>query len=98
MSLQGPMVLVAEGPATELVAALVAAGAFPIVETKWADAPAAFQSVKPAAVVIAEAGAPADVAAANELCRQIATVTGTIVPVVGRVGGALEAALPIALA
>lgn len=92
------MVLVAEGPATDLVAALVAAGAFPVVETKWADAPAAFQSVKPAAVVIAEAGAPADAAAANELCRQIATATGTVVPVVARVGGALEAALPIALA
>ena len=92
------MILIAENPATDLVAALVAAGAFPIVEAKWADAPVAFHAVKPTAVVIAEPGAPADVAAANELCRKIATVSGTIVPVVAWVGGALEAALPIALA
>jgi GGDEF domain-containing protein len=98
MSLQGPMILVAEGPATDLVAALVAAGAFPIVETKWADAPAAFLSVQPAAVIIAEPGAAANAAAANEFCRQIATAAGTVVPVVARVCGELEAALPIALA
>ncbi len=36
------MILVADSPATELVDALAAAGAFPIVETKWVDAPAAF--------------------------------------------------------
>ncbi len=98
MSLQGPMIVVADGPATDLVDALAAAGAFPIVETKWADAAAAFHSVKPAAVVIAEPGAPADEAAARMLCRRIATAAGTIVPVVARVQGEQEAAVPIALA
>ena len=53
------MIVVADSPATDLVDALVAAGAFPIVETTWADAPTAFNSVKPTAVVIAEPGAPA---------------------------------------
>ena len=58
MSLQGPIIVVAEQPAADLVEALSAAGAFPIVETKWADAPAAFLTVKPSAVVIAEPGPP----------------------------------------
>jgi len=31
MSLQGPMIVVADSPATDLVDALVAAGAFPII-------------------------------------------------------------------
>jgi hypothetical protein len=56
MSLQGPLIVVAEQPASGLVEALSAAGAFPIVETKWADAPAAFLTVKPTAVVIAGRG------------------------------------------
>ena len=92
------MIVVADVPATDLVDALVAAGAFPIVETTWADAPTAFDSVKPTAVVIAEPGAPASESAARELCRQIATAKGTIVPVVARVHGDQETAVPIALA
>jgi GGDEF domain-containing protein len=98
MSLQGPMLVVADSPATGLVDALVAAGAFPIVETTWADAPTAFVSVKPTAVVIAEPGAPLDEAAARMLCLQIATAKGTIVPVIARVHGDQESAIPIALA
>jgi hypothetical protein len=60
MSLQGPLIVVAEQPAAELVEALSAAGAFPIVETTWAGAPAAFLTVKPSAVVIAEPRSPAN--------------------------------------
>lgn len=97
MSLQGPLIVVAETPATELVQALSAAGAFPIVETKWADAPAAFVTVKPSAVVIAEPGSPANVASARMLCLQIATVNGPIVPVIALVCGDDDAAVPIAL-
>src|SRR5665811_2264910 len=97
MSLQGPMIVVADSPATDLVDALVAAGAFPIVETTWADAPTAFVSVKPTAVVIAEPGAPPNEAAARMLCLQIATANGTIVPVIARAYGDQEAAIPIAL-
>ncbi len=92
------MIVVADGPATDVVDALVAAGAFPIVESKWADAPTAFRSVKPTAVVIAEPGPPASETAARKLCSQIATANGTIVPVIARVHGDQEAAVPIALA
>jgi hypothetical protein len=97
MSMQGPLIVVAEQPATELVEALSTAGAFPIVESKWTDAPAAFVTVKPAAIVIAEPGAPANIASARMLCLQVATVNGPIVPVIARVCGDDDAAVPIAL-
>ena len=97
MSLQGPLIVVAEQQAAELVQALSTAGAFPIVESKWADAPAAFVTVKPAAIVIAEPGAPANIASARMLCLQVATVNGPLVPVIARVCGDDDAAEPIAL-
>ncbi|MGA8920888.1 MAG: GGDEF domain-containing protein [Pseudolabrys sp.] len=97
MSLQGPLIVVAEQPAAGLVEALSAAGAFPIVETKWADAPAAFLTVKPSAVVIAEPGPPTNEASARMLCLQITTVNGAMVPVIACVRGDADAAVPIAL-
>ncbi len=97
MSLQGPLIVVAEHPATALVEALGTAGAFPIVETKWADAPAAFLTVKPSAVVVAEPGPPANDEAARMLCLQVATFSGPVVPVIACVRGDEDAAVPIAL-
>ncbi|AXK80019.1 GGDEF domain-containing protein [Pseudolabrys taiwanensis] len=97
MSLQGPLVVVAEVPAPDVVEALGAAGAFPIVEANWADAPTAFVSVKPAAVVIAEPGPAPSEAAARMLCLQIATAQGPIVPTVALCDAGSEPALPIAL-
>jgi len=91
------MIVVADQPAADLVDALGAAGAFPIVETKWADAPTAFVAVKPAAVVIADPGPPPSESAARMLCLQIATAKGTIVPVIARAHGDQEAAIPLAL-
>lgn len=97
MSLQGPILVVVEQPAADLVAALGAAGAFPIVETNWNDAPTAFVSVKPAAVVIAEAGAPPSEASARMLCLQIATVPGAVVPTLAFTHAGENVALPLAL-
>jgi GGDEF domain-containing protein len=97
MSLQGPLIVVADTPATELTGALSAAGAFPIVEATWADAPTAFVSVKPSAVVIAEPGPPPSESSARMLCLQIATAKGPLVPVIGLADGDREAALPNAL-
>ena len=97
MSLQGPLIVVTEQSAAGLVEALSAAGAFPIVEAKWADAPTAFVTVKPSAVLIAEPGPPANEASARMLCLQIATMNGPIVPVIARVRGDEDAAVPIAL-
>jgi GGDEF domain-containing protein len=97
MSLQGPMIVVAENPAADLVQALGAAGAFPIVEAKWADAPTAFVAVKPSAVVIAEPGPAASEASSRMLCLQIATLAGPIVPAIAYADGDRDAAIPIAL-
>jgi hypothetical protein len=97
MSLQGPLIVVAENPATDLMDALGAAGAFPIVESSWAEAPTAYVSVKPAAVIIVEPGPPKSESAARTLCLQIASTKGPIVPVIARVQGEQEAAIPIAL-
>jgi hypothetical protein len=98
MSLQGPIVVVAEHPAVDLVAALSAAGAFPIIETNWTDAPASFVSVKPCAVIIAEPGPPPSDASARMLCLQIATTTGPVTPVIALTSSDLDAAIPIAIA
>lgn len=97
MSLQGPIIVVAEQPAIDVVEALRTTGAFPIVETKWADAPTAFIAVKPAAVVIAEPGLSPSETSARMLSLQLATVNGTIVPTIARVLGQQGAAIPNAL-
>jgi GGDEF domain-containing protein len=97
MSLQGPLIVVAESPATALVEALGDAGAFPIVETKWADAPTAFVSVKPSAVIIAEPGPPVNESCSRMLCLQIATASGPIVPTIAFADDEHDAAIPLAL-
>lgn len=97
MSLQGPLIVVADTPAPDVVEALSAAGAFPIIEAAWADAPTAFVSVKPAGVVIAEPGPAPSKSAARMLCLQIATTQGPIVPTIALCHGDREPAVPIAL-
>ena len=97
MSLQGPLIVVAEQPAAELVELLREAGAFPVVETRWADAPTALVAVKPNAVVIAEPGPPPSETGARMLCLQVVTTTGPIIPVVALTQGDDDAAIPIAL-
>lgn len=98
MALQGPIVVIADHPAGELIQAFTNAGAFPVVETRWADAPAALASIKPSAVVLAEPTA-ADPAAALALAQQIANAD-LYVPVIARVDDAtmpaLGCAVPIA--
>jgi hypothetical protein len=66
MALQGPFIVVADGSAEDVVAALRADGAFPIVETGWADVPAALATVEPEAIVLADVSAdPAQIEALN---------------------------------
>jgi hypothetical protein len=55
MPLQGAFVVVADGPAEDVVSGLRAAGAFPIIESGWPDAPNALASVEPEAIVLADA-------------------------------------------
>src|SRR5579863_18346 len=54
MALQGPFAVIADSPAPDVMDALRAAGAFPIIEATWADAPTALAAVEPEAVILAE--------------------------------------------
>jgi len=54
MALQGPFAIIANEPAREVVEALRSAGAYPIIETRWADAAAVLQARLPQAVILAD--------------------------------------------
>lgn len=94
MSLQGPMVVVADSPAPDLVEALGAAGAFPVVESRWAEAPSNFISVQPSAIVLAEPGPASDPQAAQTLGLQIQTRNGPYIPLIGRTRSDAAIAIP----
>ena len=96
MSLQGPILIVANKPAGGLAQAFTDAGAFPIVEASWAGAPTAAAEVKPSAIVLSEPDA-ADSAAAVALARHAAEAV-PFIPMVIRVREDMAAALPEALA
>src|SRR5262245_29658635 len=97
MAMLGPMVVVAEAAAADLVDILGRAGAFPIVETKFADAAAAVTEILPAALLIADvAPAPSD-KHLKALLRTIETRGGPFMPVLARVDGPGMVAIPYAL-
>src|SRR5580692_5438804 len=85
-SLQGPFAVIADSPVPDVVDALRVAGAFPIIEVTWADAPAALASIEPEAVVLAEPcahRARVD-ALANVLSEQRKKGSGLYMPVIAR--------------
>lgn len=87
MALQGPFVVVADSPASDVVAVLRADGAYPIIETSWADAATALVTVEPEGVVLAEPVADeraAPFAAAIE--ERYCNGTGAFIPIVARIG------------
>ena len=86
MALQGPFVVVADNPAPDVVEALQTAGAFPIIETNWADAAAALASVEPEGLVLAEPSS--DPVRAGEFARaledSLMAKSGAFTPVIAR--------------
>ena len=92
MSLQGPIIVIAERSAGDLIQAFTAAGAFPVVEARFSDAAAAVASINPAAVIITQT-ATTEPDAAQALERQIAQ-SDIILPVLAQVSG--DSAPPIA--
>jgi hypothetical protein len=86
MALQGPFAVIADTPAPDVVDALRAAGGSPIVETTWADAPAALAGVEPEAIVLADACPDAARAAAlaDLLGEQRDKGNGLFMPVIAR--------------
>jgi hypothetical protein len=100
MALQGPFAVVADSQAPDVVDALRAAGAFPIIETTWADAPNALASIEPEAVVLAEPCS--DRSHADALAEALAAARekagGLYTPVIARTRDDGPAMLPEALA
>jgi hypothetical protein len=98
MALLGPMVVVAEHSAPALVEMLGQAGAFPIVDVSWADAPAAIAEIQPAALLLAEHSP--DMTAVEAVVRTIETRGGPFMPVLALLDQddepAILDALPIA--
>src|SRR5271170_763016 len=96
MALQGPFVVVADSPAPDVVEALRAAGAFPIIETNWPDAAAAMASVEPEAVVLAEPCGDRERAAefARALADRLDAGSCAFTPIIARIRE--DAAAPLA--
>ena len=91
------MVIVAESPATDLVDTLSRAGAFPIVETKFAEAAAAVGEIQPAALLIAETSPSPSEKHLKALLKTIETRGGPFMPVLARVDAADMIEIPFAL-
>ncbi len=97
MAQLGPMVVVAETLAADLVDMLGKAGAFPIVEAKLADAAAAVTEIQPVALLIAEPSASPNPRQLQALLKVIETRGGPVMPVLARVDGPNLIDIPFAL-
>ena len=95
MSLQGPILIVANKPVGGLAQSFTDAGGFPVVEASWAGAATAAAEVKPAAIVLTEPEA-ADNDAAIALTRHVAQAA-LFIPMIARVREDMASALPGAL-
>jgi hypothetical protein len=86
MPLQGPLAVIADQPARDVVEALRAAGAYPIIEARWADAAAVLQARPPQAIVLAEGCTDRARAAVLEraLELQAEEEAGLFMPVIAR--------------
>lgn len=86
MSLQGPVVVIAEQSSPDLIAALSEAGAFPVIEASCLQAIAAIDATDPSAIVLADGHAAHDRALGESLTRTI-TRRIPIIPVVACAAG-----------
>src|SRR5215470_7918092 len=97
MALLGPMVVVAEASAADLIDVLGKAGAFPIVETPWADAPAAIAEIQPVALAIADPEGVPSPRHLRAVTQCIETRGGPVMPVIALTENESAPALPDAL-
>jgi hypothetical protein len=100
MALQGPFAVIADTSAPDVVDALRAGGAFPIIEATWAHAPSALAAIEPEAVILAEPASDRthDEALASYLVEQRQKNSGLYMPVVARLRDDGASAVPDALA
>jgi hypothetical protein len=99
MALLGPMVVVAEKPAAGLLDVLGKAGAFPIIDATWAEAPNAIAEVQPAALLLADTGPAPDPRLLHAVIRRLENRGGPFMPILARVTrdrpAAIASALPV---
>ena len=97
----GPMVVVAEHSASAFIDVLEKAGAFPVVDATWADAPAAITEIQPAALLLAEPEPCPDASAVETLLKKIESRGAPFMPVLARVDKesdmAISDALPVTI-
>ena len=91
------MVVVAETSAADLVDVLGKAGAFPIIETRWADAPAAIAEIQPVALAIADPEGTPPPRHVRAVSQCIETRSGPVMPVIALVENDGTPAIPGAL-
>jgi hypothetical protein len=86
MALQGPFAVIANQPARDVVEALRAAGAYPIIEARWADATTVLQARPPQAVILADGCADRARAAVLDKALEVAAEqkAGLFTPVIAR--------------
>src|SRR5580704_4360580 len=100
MALQGTFVVVADSPAQDVVAGLSAAGAFPVIEARWAEAPAALASIEPEAIVLGDiCGNDKHTFALQRALAERRKKTGDIlIPIIARTSDDVAVGIPDALA
>jgi len=100
MALQGPFAVITDSQASDVVEALRAAGAFPIIEATWVDAANALAAIEPEAVILAEPCPDRSCAAAfaGLLAERRKNAGGLFMPVMARTRDDGAAGLPEALA
>jgi len=95
------MVVVAEHSASAFIDVLEKAGAFPVVDATWADAPAAITEIQPAALLLAEPEPCPDASAVETLLKKIESRGAPFMPVLARVDKesdmAISDALPVTI-
>jgi hypothetical protein len=91
------MVVVAEASAADLVDVLGKAGAFPIVEARWSDAPAAIAEIQPVALAIADPQGCPPGRHVRAVAEAVAPRGGPVTPIIALVEKDTAAPLPDAL-
>jgi hypothetical protein len=98
MALLGPMVVVAESSAADLVDLLAKAGAFPISEARWADVPAVVNEIQPVALAVADPRGTPSPPHLRAAIHCIEARGGPVMPVVALVEHDTRPPIPGALA
>jgi GGDEF domain-containing protein len=97
MAMLGPVVVITETTSAELVGLLGKAGAFPIVETRLAAAPAAIAEIQPVALLLAQSLTGASDRDVKAWIRTVQARRGPIMPVLMDAKEAKATAIPFAV-